>query len=163
MAVSNDMPVAASGAQNLAGDGVVDSMARELLGYNLKRSYLVVRNAAQEALDPLELRVVSMTALSLIVDNPGIAPSQIADALQMERPNIVVIIDELETRQLISRARSKQDRRRFALTATVRGRRMRDQASEAVAQAEDRALGMLTDAEKAQLMELLGRIHRREG
>lgn len=141
-----------------APDGIADSMAAELVGYNLKRSYLVVRNAAQNALDPLELRVVSMTALSLIVDNPGIAPSQIADALQMERPNIVVIIDDLETRQLISRARSKQDRRRFALTATVRGRRLRDQASAAVAAAEYRALGALSDAEIGQLMALLRKI-----
>ena len=99
-----------------------------------------------------------MTALSLIVDNPGIAPSQIADALQMERPNIVVIIDDLETRQLISRARSKEDRRRFALTATVRGRRLRDQAQAAVAKAEYRALGALSDEEIAQLLDLLRRI-----
>ena len=139
-------------------DGIADSMAAALVGYNLKRSYLVVRNAAQSALDPLELRVVSMTALSLIVDNPGIAPSQIADALQMERPNIVVIIDELETRQLISRARSQEDRRRFALTATMRGRRLRDQARDAVAAAEYGALGALSDAEIAQLMNLLRRI-----
>ena len=85
-------------------DIIMDSMADELIGYNLKRSYLIVRNAAEGVLAPLGLRVVSMTALSLIVDNPGIAPSQIADALQMERPNIVVIIDDLETRQLTREA-----------------------------------------------------------
>jgi hypothetical protein len=32
----------------------------------------------------------------------------------MERSNIVVIIDELETRELISRRQSKTDRRRYA-------------------------------------------------
>lgn len=156
MTASNEMR-AAQDAEDPAAN-ITDSMAAELVGYNLKRSYLVVRNAAQEVLEPMGLKVVSMTALSLIVDNPGIAPSQIADTLQMERPNIVVIIDELETRQLISRARSKQDRRRFALTATVRGRRLRDQASEAVAKAEYAALGALSDAEIAQLLELLRRI-----
>lgn len=157
MAASEDMRIAPDQSGDPA-DGIHDSMAGELVGYNLKRSYLVVRNAAQDVLEPLELRVVSMTALSLIVDNPGIAPSQIADALQMERPNIVVIIDDLETRQLISRARSKEDRRRFALTATVRGRRLRDQAQAAVAKAEYRALGALSDEEIAQLLDLLRRI-----
>lgn len=157
MAATEDLRIAPDQSGD-PSDGIRDNMAGELVGYNLKRSYLVVRNAAQSALEPLELRVVSMTALSLIVDNPGIAPSQIADALQMERPNIVVIIDDLETRQLISRARSKEDRRRFALTATVRGRRLRDQAQAAVAQAEYRALGALSDAEIAQLLDLLRRI-----
>jgi DNA-binding MarR family transcriptional regulator len=157
MAASEDMRIAPDQSGD-PSDGIRDSMAGELVGYNLKRSYLVVRNAAQDVLEPLELRVVSMTALSLIVDNPGIAPSQIADALQMERPNIVVIIDDLETRQLISRARSKEDRRRFALTATVRGRRLRDQAQAAVAKAEYRALGALSDEEIAQLLDLLRRI-----
>ena len=135
-----------------------DSIVRDLLGYNLKHSYLIVRNAAQGALDQFGLRVVSLTALSLIVDNPGIAPSEIAATLEMERSNIVVIIDDLETRQLISRARSKSDRRRFALTATVRGRRARDQAAHAVARAEANALGNLSDDEKTLLMELLRRI-----
>lgn len=157
MAASEDMRIAPDQSGD-PSDGIRDSMAGELVGYNLKRSYLVVRNAAQDVLEPLELRVVSMTALSLIVDNPGIAPSQIADALQMERPNIVVIIDDLETRQLISRARSKEDRRRFALTATVRGRRLRDQAQAAVAKAENRALSVLSDGEIAQLLDLLRRI-----
>ena len=156
MTASNELR-ATQGAEDPAAT-ITDSMAAELVGYNLKRSYLVVRNAAQEVLEPMGLKVVSMTALSLIVDNPGIAPSQIADTLQMERPNIVVIIDELETRQLISRARSKLDRRRFALTATVRGRRLRDQASASVAKAEYAALGELSDTEIAQLLDLLRRI-----
>lgn len=156
MTASNELR-ATQGAEDPAAN-ITDSMAAELVGYNLKRSYLVVRNAAQEVLEPMGLKVVSMTALSLIVDNPGIAPSQIADTLQMERPNIVVIIDELETRQLISRARSKLDRRRFALTATVRGRRLRDQASASVAKAEYAALGALSDTEIAQLLDLLRRI-----
>ncbi|MEZ5723725.1 MAG: MarR family transcriptional regulator [Paracoccaceae bacterium] len=156
MTASNELR-ATQGAEDPAAN-ITDSMASELVGYNLKRSYLVVRNAAQEVLEPMGLKVVSMTALSLIVDNPGIAPSQIADTLQMERPNIVVIIDELETRQLISRARSKLDRRRFALTATVRGRRLRDQASASVAKAEYAALGALSDTEIAQLLDLLRRI-----
>ena len=82
MAASEDMRIAPDQSGD-PSDGIRDSMAGELVGYNLKRSYLVVRNAAQDVLEPLELRVVSMTALSLIVDNPGIAPSQIADALQM--------------------------------------------------------------------------------
>lgn len=158
MAMADGKRISDQLSENRPEPSIADSMADDLVGYNLKRSYLIVRNAAQAALDRHELRVVSMTALSLIVDNPGIAPSQIADALQMERPNIVVIIDELKSRQLISRARSTSDRRRFALTATMRGRRLRDQAAKAAGDAETQALGALTDDEKTTLMALLRKI-----
>lgn len=138
--------------------GLRDSIVCDLPGYNLKRSYMLVRSAAEAALVRHELRVVSMTALSLIVDNPGIAPSQIADALQMERPNIVVIIDDLEARELVDRARSTTDRRRYALTATLKGRRLRDHATADVAAAEDSALSGLTTAEKELLLTLLKKV-----
>ena len=62
----------------------------------------------------------------------------------MERSNIVVIMDELETRDPISRALSKTDRRRVAPTATVRGRRLHDTAVAGVRRNEARLLGGLT-------------------
>ncbi|SDD34894.1 DNA-binding transcriptional regulator, MarR family [Paracoccus isoporae] len=144
-------------------DRPVDRIVHRLVGYKLKISYLTVRHAAQQALEPLGLRIVSMTALSLIVDNPGIAPSRIADDLQMERSNIVGIIDELEAQKLISRSRSRQDLRRFALTATVRGRRLRDRAVAEVEKAEDIALHALSSDEKSVLLELLSRIQKTPG
>ncbi|MDO5657762.1 MAG: MarR family transcriptional regulator [Paracoccus sp. (in: a-proteobacteria)] len=146
--------------QDAAADGIRDTRVRNLIGYNLKRSYMLVRSSAEAALAPHELRVVSMTALSLIVDNPGISPSQIADALQMERPNIVVIIDELEARDLVDRARSTTDRRRYALTATLKGRRLRDRATADAAAAEDRAISALTAEEKELLLALLKKVRR---
>lgn len=137
----------------------VDSDAvSALLGYNLKRSYLIVRGAADEALAPHGLRVVSFTALSVIVDNPGLAPSQLAEALAMERSNIVLIVDALETAELITRGRSRTDRRRQALMATVRGRRVRDRAAAEVAAAEAAAVSMLDTDEKNTLLALLTRI-----
>lgn len=146
---SNDHP---------AGD-VIDG----LLGYSLKRSYLIVRGAADEALAEYDLRVVPFTALSLIVDHPGIAPSEIAAALAMERSNIVVIIDQLETRDLIERRPSQTDRRRLTLFATIRGRRLRDRAATDVEAAERTALTALSEDEQRTLMQLLARVTRGSG
>jgi DNA-binding MarR family transcriptional regulator len=137
-----------------AGDGAL----RELVGYNLKRAYLVLSSDAQAVLGELGLRILSFSCLSVITRNPGIAPSALAERLKMERSNLVVVIDELETRELVSRTQSKTDRRRFALNATVRGRRLHDTAVEALHRSEARLLARLSREEQALLVSMMRRI-----
>jgi DNA-binding MarR family transcriptional regulator len=131
---------------------------RGFVGYNIKRAYMVLHSDAQTVLAELGLRVLSFSCLSVIVRDPGIAPSVLAERLSMERSNAVVVIDELETRELISRAQSKTDRRRFALSATVRGRRLHDTAVAALRRSEDRLLARLTADERALLVSMMERI-----
>ena len=73
---------------------------------------------------------VTFSALAVIVDNPGLR--QIATGrgmLAIERPNLVVIIDELEGRRPDPDAkRAPDDRRAYALTVTLAGRRLFDAA-----------------------------------
>jgi DNA-binding MarR family transcriptional regulator len=139
-------------------DEVSDGALRELVGYNIKRAYMVLHSDAQATLAELGLRVLSFSCLSVIAQNPGIAPSVLAERLKMERSNLVVVIDELETRALVSRTPSKTDRRRFALNVTVRGRRLHDTAVKALHQSEARLLGRLTQDEQALLVSTMRRI-----
>lgn len=140
--------------------GVRDSVLGHLIGYRLKRAYMQLLPAAQRALATEDLRVVSFSCLSIITDNPGIVQSQLADALQMERSNLVVIIDELEERGLIGRKKVPSDRRRYALTATLRGRHLRDRAAAKLGQAEDQILGRLDDDARRNLTAVLERLER---
>lgn len=139
-------------------DEVSDGTLRELVGYNIKCAYMVLHSDAQATLAELGLRVLSFSCLSVIARNPGIAPSALAERLRMERSNLVVVIDELETRELVSRTQSKTDRRRFALNATVRGRRLHDTAVKALHRSEARILGRLTQEEQALLVSMTQRI-----
>ena len=68
----------------------------------------------------------------MIVKNPGMNQGQIADALAIERPNIVQIIDRLESAGLVQRAKSAEDRRAYALRPTARGRALEAKATEAL-------------------------------
>ncbi|ANT60685.1 MULTISPECIES: MarR family winged helix-turn-helix transcriptional regulator [unclassified Salipiger] len=140
------------------GPKVEDTVLGNLIGYRLKRAYMQIQPEAQRVLAEDDLRVVSFSCLSIITDNPGIVQSELADALQMERSNLVVIIDELEQRGLIARKKVPTDRRRYALTATLRGRRLRDHAAERVRTAEDEIIGRLNDEDRAHLMTVLGRL-----
>ncbi|WP_232829439.1 MarR family winged helix-turn-helix transcriptional regulator [Tropicimonas sp. IMCC34043] len=148
-----DQTVGEVGSEELS-EGTI----REFLGYNLKRAYMVLNPATQAALAELDLRIPSFSCLSVILANPGIAPSALAAQLSMERSNIVVILDELETRNLISRAQMKTDRRRYSLTATVRGRRLHDKAVEAIHRAESHLLRGLSADERQLLVRLVNRI-----
>jgi len=124
-------------------DKVSDARLRDLVGYQMKRAFNVVQADLIRTLKPFELRMLTYTALVLIADNPGLRQSQLADAMDIERPNLVVIIDELERRALINRDRVASDRRAFALMATLAGTHLAAAASKAVARHEHRLLGAM--------------------
>ncbi len=119
---------------------VSDKTLRKALGYHMKRAFNVIQTDLSETLKPLGLRMLTYTALVLIVDNPGLSQSQLADAMDIERPNLVVIVDELEQNELILRERVPSDRRTYALNATLAGRQLYERAVAAVLSHEARLL-----------------------
>ncbi len=145
------------------GAGLDDSSLRRFIGYNIRRAWLALRASRTPVLAEIGLRTVSFSALTMIVDNPGIIQSRLAAVLRMERSNIVVVIDELESRGLIARSRSSQDRRVYALRATPAGRRLRDAALAGLVAHEERMMAGLSAMERRQLIEFLQRIEAQEG
>lgn len=139
---------------------VSDQTLRQFLGYHLKRAFNVIRADVTQMLEPLGLRLLSYSTLVLIVDNPGIRQWQLAAALAIERPNLVVIIDELEHRELIVRERVPNDRRANALKATKAGRRLSEEALEANRACEADLLSGLSKKERAALIKALAVIER---
>jgi DNA-binding MarR family transcriptional regulator len=134
---------------------VSDQTLRRFLGYHLKRAFNVFRTDLTQALEPFGLRLLSYSTLVLIVDNPGIRQWQLADALAVERPNLVVIIDELEQRELIVRERVPDDRRANALKATPSGHLLCEEAVKANQAREAELLSELSPKERAALIEAL--------
>lgn len=136
-----------------------DDTLRQFMGYHMKRVFNVIQADLTLALKPFELRMLTYTALVLIVDNPGLSQSQLANAMDIERPNLVVIIDELEQRELIVRDRVVTDRRAYALRATLIGRRLCKKAIVAVEAHESRLLAGLDDVTRDDLMTGLSALH----
>lgn len=128
------------------------------VGYALKRAYLRVYDDFLLALGDLELRPQLFSALSLIVDNPGIIQSALARVLAIERSNIVLLVDELDRRGFITRNPVPSDRRAYALRATEAGRLCRREAAIRIAAHEKRMLSRLSDAEQRGLIDLLARV-----
>ncbi|MBA4349686.1 MAG: MarR family transcriptional regulator [Rhodobacter sp.] len=125
------------------------------IGYAMKRALSIVQADFAKTLAEYDLRAVSFSALSIIVGEPGLTQTQLADALQIERSNLVTIIDELAGRNLIVRAPVAQDRRRHALMPTTAGKQLAAVAKASAIEHERRLFACLTDEERAELQRIL--------
>lgn len=136
----------------------VDNELTGYIGYNLKRVLSLVHADLTQVLATLDLRVVSFSVLSIVVRNPGINQTQLAEALKIERSNLVQLIDELSGKSLLARTPVAGDRRRYALMPTTAGKSLYAKAEKAVAAHEARVFSMLDGAEQANLIALLRKV-----
>lgn len=129
-----------------------------LIGYNLKRAYVIVQTDFRAALgeDGMSARVFS--ALSLCVRYPDITQSELARMMGIERSGLVAIVDELEGKGHLRRAPVPGDRRVQALVPTPAGRAAYQEALATVRAHEDRLFADMSAAEKETLLTLLRKI-----
>lgn len=142
---------------------VSDATLRGFVGYHMKRAMAVLQADLNKALKPFGLRMVTYSALVVIVDNPGLRQAQLADALAIERPNLVVILDDLEERGLITREKVPTDRRAYALMATLKGRRLCEKATRANRADEARLLAGVEPAQREAAIRVMQVIERGRG
>lgn len=128
-----------------------DHELRSFTGYQLRRVSSAAMPPVNDLLEQFGLRRTSYSTLVVIVKNPGMNQGQIADALAIERPNIVQIIDRLESAGLVQRTKSPEDRRAYALRPTARGRALEVKATEALWRLEHAYTKGLTKDEVAAL------------
>jgi len=129
-----------------------------LIGYNLKRAYVIVDSDFRAALGPDGLSPGAFTALSLCVAQPGLTASALAGQMGIERSGLVAIVDRLEARGWLARTPVPGDRRAQALAPTNAGQTAYNQALKAVRAHEDRVFAALTEEEKETLLALLNRV-----
>lgn len=99
-----------------------DATLRGFLGDGLKRAFNAVQAEVNATLAPLGLRMITCPALAVLRDAPGITAAGLADVPGLERPNLVLGLDELARAGLITRARptaGMDDSQRAALRAAL--------------------------------------------
>lgn len=136
----------------------MDETLRQFLGYHMKRAYNILRSDLSKTLEPLGLRITTYSTLTIIIDHPGIRQSNLAAALSIERPNMVLILDDLEQNGWINRERVPTDRRAYALTATLAGRRICEKAVALNQEHEARLLDGIETEEVEKLITALNKI-----
>ncbi len=97
--------------------------------------------------------------LCLVSDNPGVAQTDLAQRLRMDRATTMGIVNRLPARGYHRRGPSPMDRRRKTLFLTENGDKMLQSAREAIHADERWLKSRFTKAEVRTLMSLLDRIH----
>ena len=150
------------GSSNEMEASLETSDLEDLIGYNLKRAYVIVQTDFRKALgeDGMSARVFS--AQSLCVRFPNITQSELARMMGIERSGLVAIVDELEGKGHLVRAPVPGDRRVQALVPTNAGRTAYRAAIKTVRAHEDRLFADMSAQEKETLLALLKKIRNRE-
>lgn len=114
-----------------------------------------MRVRVEAALEPLGLRPRHLVALTVLRDHAGSTQQALSGTLQIDRTNLVGLLNELERDGLIERRRSTEDRRRHIVDLTQLGSERLSEAELALAAAEAEALSGLDDDQRETLYRLL--------
>ena len=142
-----------------AVEQVDTSYLESLMGYNARRATLVIIDQFLRHMAVYGLRPVDFSVLSLIAHNPGITSRQLCTTLNIQPPNLVGMINQLQKRDLITRRPHPHDGRAMGLHLTAEGRKMTRQAEVTAAELEEAATARLSAAERKTLIQLLRKIY----
>lgn len=95
--------------------------------------------------------------LAYLDERAEISQQVIADALAIDRSEVVRLIDSLEAQGLVTRVRDPHDRRRYQLTITTKGRKKTHETQQEIQAATEHVLRRLDPEER----ETLGRLARK--
>lgn len=128
------------------------------VGFLLRLAQVAVFKDLLAALKPFDLRVTDLSVLMVIEATPGLQQRTIGDVLRIQRPNLVIILDQLQTRGLVRRGPVPGDRRSYALSLTPEGAALLRQAKAAHAAHHRKVLEALGDLEPERMLLALERI-----
>ena len=118
------------------------------LGYALKQRS--IREFEQAGLNPYYYSV-----LALLDEGACQSQAAMAEALGLDRSQLVGLLDEMEERELIERRRDRTDRRRHVVSLTAAGRRVLAECRAIRKRLESEFLAPLDDQKRATLHALL--------
>ena len=129
-----------------------------LVGYHLRRAQVAVFADFARAMADIDVTPGQFGVLVLIAANAGLSQSALGQALGLDRSTVVGVIDRLERRGLVVRARAPGDRRSYALKLSGKGEALRREVARRVRIHERRVTRRLSAVERTALVELLRRI-----
>lgn len=135
------------------------SEVHSIVGYALRRAQTAVYQDYARTVAELDVRPAQYAALSLVVANPGMSQSTLAQAMGIDRSGAVALIDALEEKGLAMRVQSPADRRTHAIMPTRAGENMLEELRVRVREHDRRVTAKLSSEERDLLVGLLRRIY----
>jgi DNA-binding MarR family transcriptional regulator len=137
----------------------VQLVARELAnssGYLLARLGLAFKLQATERAEASGFELYDYSVLAILGEGSRETQATIADALTLDPSRLVALLDSLEARDLVVRARDPHDRRRHVVSITSNGRKELARVRAIINQLEDEFFAPLDPANREVLQTMLG-------
>jgi DNA-binding MarR family transcriptional regulator len=130
-----------------------------LLGYHLAQASIPTDHTFKNHIqDVFKLNKLEFTILILLQANLELTPKRLSTVLNVVAPNLTLILDRLEKRNLLTRIQSEQDRRMQLVRLSKTGLAMAQKLKSVTLTMEDNIWKHVTPAEKQILLELLRKI-----
>jgi DNA-binding MarR family transcriptional regulator len=130
-----------------------------LIGYNARRAALAIIEEFLERMAIYGLKPVDFSVMSVIVHNPGVTSRQLCTSLNILPPNLVSLIQSLDSRGLVERLPHPHDGRAVGLHPTEKGKALMVQAESTASELERNVGGKLTPNQAQTLVTLLQKIY----
>lgn len=118
---------------------------------------------ANDMLAELDLCARQVGILTMVTELQPMTQKALADALRIDRTTMVALLDDLEAKAYVTRARHPRDRRAFLIQPTDAGRAAKLAAVQILDEQQRRFLSPLSASERRQLAGLLIRLHQPPG
>jgi len=139
--------------------GLDHGRMQKLLGYNLAQAAIPSFRIFEKRIgEPFQLRRLDFTILMLVAANPHVTQRQMSLALDVSAPRLTIVCDKLVDRDLMTRTRSEDDRRKQFIALTRKGAALVRKADRVADSMEKELLGHLSDLEKTLLFQLLEKV-----
>ena len=130
-----------------------------LIGYNARRAALAIIEEFLERMAVYGLKPVDFSVMSVIVHNPGVTSRQLCASLNILPPNLVSLIQSLDSRGMVERQPHPHDGRAVGLHPTKKGKALMVQAEATASELERNVGGKLTPNQAQTLVTLLQKIY----
>lgn len=139
-----------------AGTGAIElGLLSNLIGYHLHRAEIASYRLFVNSFHHPKYTPKQFSVLMLAKANPGISQIAIGSALGMDRATTMAVIDKMQARKLLTRDRSKQDRRKQEILLTEKGLELTQRLMAFVKEHDARISSGLTAVEAKALSSLL--------
>jgi DNA-binding MarR family transcriptional regulator len=112
-----------NGRPTVVEEELSEGLSRSI-GFLLSKAAGLVTADFEDALRAYGIRPREYGVLTLVEERGPQSQQRISERLQIDRTTMVAIIDSLEKAGLVTRVRDPEDRRRYAVTLSDRGREL---------------------------------------